>query len=286
MSLLSVSERGSGRITDSVIFVETYKDRLQRLIGTSPGVLPANKSVQPIRAILLQDCYGNQDALAVEISRNGRDFCTIISLVGAYATADKTSTFKLQLFGVVTDRFGQTTRTLIGTSDVINVLSGPNDLYAPLAMIDPSNPITPQNTWITLGNPYVDDKLIQYGNVAEAFTSVDPVTSEPIYHPNSSPIAMWAIQMDQTMYSPNFYRLELLPFLDNTTRLIGVLGITAAISPDLISPETTVVTDIYGRTQQYPWQAGTIVTCLDYADIGYGIIGNAPRNLNVTTPTT
>lgn len=278
MGLLSVSERGVGRITDSVQFTESYQDRIKRLIGVTPQPSQGQKFNQPIRAILLQDCYGGQDALAVEISRNDKDTCTLVSLVGDFGAASTANTFKLQLFAT-NILYGEPAPqpTLIGTSGLINALSGPNDLYAPLSKID--SQLDSSNTWITLGNPYSDDNLVPYGNVVPASADENNVIT-----PAKSYISMWAIQIDPTVYGGAFTNLVLQPFIDSECRLSGLLGVTSQASIDLCSPETTVVSDIYYRTQQFPWQAGTIVTCLDFGDIGYGIIGNAPRNYNAIVP--
>lgn len=289
MGIFAVNQSQADRITESVRFTESYQDRIKRDIGTTPISRPSDKSVHPVRVILMQDCYANRDALAREIYRDDKNFCTIVSLVGELNPADRTSTFKLQLFGISLDG----SATLIGTSGLIKAVSSINDLYDPLSSIDPANPISPENTWITLGNPYYDDELISYGSVVPASdVTADELTT---HIPASSPIAMWAIQFDQTLYGhrgvdkrdsngPTYSSLELRAFLDDETRLSGLLGIVVAQSPDLISSSTTVVTDIYGRTPQYPWQAGTIAVCLDFADIGFGIIGNAPRNFNSVVP--
>lgn len=262
MGFISGNKDSAGRIDKSVKWTEEYALRMQALLNDEPEV-PVLKSQPPVRAILLQNVYGGQDGLAALIGRDNITYGFLIELVGVN-THISANTFRLQLTG-----FHDTPESseVIGITPPINCVATQEDMQEALLAIDDT--LTPDDMVIGLGNPYYDNDLIVYGDVVPAETEDDIIASF---------VGSWYISFEPTHYE-EYDSLSLDVVFDETTTITGLTKVTSRLSYDLLSPETTVVTDMHYRDATYPWRVGTIVLCQDYDDIGYGIVSGSFRNM-------
>lgn len=267
--ILSGSKEAGVRLTNSTMWVEQYKDRMQQLLQ-DPAAEQSAKVGSPVRALLLQDCYDGQDALAIEIGRdvdNPNSYAHMVVLVGDN-NLNSENKFQLELFGF--DREVQDLVS-IGQTGALKQFGSMSDFYDGLFTIPELNK---ENTAVLLGNPYYNDDLLEYGSVQQ----------ENDGKPKSSLLGLWYITIDNESFKEKYSHLVIKPLYGEESTILGPTSIAVEKTLDLLASETTLITDIYYRPRQYAWQAGTIATCLDFNDIGYGIIGASARNLNVQAP--
>jgi hypothetical protein len=252
---LAGSAKSGDRITTSVKWTETYKDRVQTLLGSGAAYSPT-RSNSAIRAILLQDCWGGKKALALPVGRNpGSTQGFVISVLGNNEETSK-NTFKLQVLDG--DK-------VISTSNIIPQIST-NTEMAKLFTAGTSRAIGPE---IYLGNPFDDEELIEYGDVK---------VKDNI---KSTLLGLWYVYIDKSVADST---LNMQVFLDEETNLTGLTAISCEKTEEILYSEITFVTDIDYRPETYCWKKGTIVTCLPFDDIGYGIIRGSSRDMNSFPP--
>lgn len=262
MGFIAADADDLSRIADSVHFTEAYKDRVMGLLGQRPTD-NIRRSNMPVRGILLQNVYGGQDGLISLLGRDQSVKAWLVSLVGVNTFPITANQFQLQLTGIMYDPdTGAPTPTVIGTSDVINCCSTAATLQT--AMMSVSRLWTGESLSVGLGNPYLDVDLQVYGDV------VAPVLDSDL---PASYTGSWFIQIDDLL---GYQDLQLTVVNQTISSLTNVI-----VYPifDIISAATEVATDCSYRTQDYPWQVGTIVTCVDYADVGYGILSATARTI-------
>lgn len=260
--LVSATSSQINRYDASTRWTEQYKDRVKALLESTPNG-PTFQQNRPIRGILLQDVYGGQDGLMSVIARDGGTQAYLISIVGINTYPNPTpliplNPFQLQLSG--TDADGVT--SIICTTAPISSVSTASDVQSAIVA---SSRLTIVVS-VGLGNPYFDPRLFQYGNVVAPQADGD--------YP-ASYLGMWYIKFDDNL---GFDSLSLAVVNQTATTLSNIVCIPIL---DLLSPGVEQVTDTSYRTKDYPWQAGSIVTCLDYSDIGYGIISSTARTIDV-----
>lgn len=259
--LVSATQSQISRYDSSTRWTEQYKDRVKALLeGTPAG--PSFQQNRPIRGILLQDVYGGQDGLMSVIARDGNSQAYLISIVGINTYPNPTplvplNPFQLQLSGTLDG-----TTSVICTTAPISSVSTATDVQS--AIIASSRLAITVS--VGLGNPYFDPRLFIYGNVVAPQADGD--------YP-ASYLGMWYIKFDDNL---GFDSLSLAIVNQTATTLSNVVCTPIL---DLLSPGVEQVTDGAYRTSAYPWQAGSIVTCLDYSDIGYGIISSTARTIDV-----
>ena len=269
--LTSSSPETRERIAASVKFTEDYNLRLQGLLTDNPQASRPTLFPQPVRGFLLQDVYGGQDGAMQLIGRDGTNSAFLVELVGQNITPSS-NTFQLQLSG---QKYIPNSTTLdvpvtIGTSSVINAVASNFDVMAALFSIA-RTVLNCTNVFVGLGNPIFARELEVYGNVV-------PATLAPTYLPQSFLLGLWHIFIPTACF-PDY---DVLTLTTVNPVITGLTQVRTKSCLDLLSPEITVVTDIDYRTQAYPWQAGTIATCLDFSDIGYGIIRSTSRNMSLS----
>ena len=278
---LAGGPKTAGRIGDSVKWTEQYAERVEGLLQAAPAPHPPAKAVPAIRCLLLQDCYDGEDALALPVGRDKNPVnAFMVSVIGDNSFSSDNS-FKLQLSGTAGATYSPygiqltpPTYTVIGLSGVIPVVSKAIDLYAPLNKIDPQ--INYNTCSVILGNPYIDDDLIQ--NSQGVYTDQDSQRPAVL-------LGLWFIEFDAYLYQ-NYQNLQLSVVIDADCQMFGLTNILVEPGIDVPGVQTTLVTDLFYRPATYAWSAGTVVTCIDFLDIGYGIIGGSTRSLNVTVPLT
>lgn len=276
MGILGANKKGIQRVETSVRFTEEYTDRFKALLNNLPRSSPG-KVVTAVRGILLQNVYGGNDGLMLPIYRqaprdeNGllyRPKNFMIQIVGENNSVIPDNTFKLKLSGATRDPdTGNTSFTEIGTTTALSMNSTASDVLDALVLLLQINPAFGYvNISVAVGNPYFDFDLVSYGD--------DNIDSEDGL--GKSYPGLWYVSFDP----------RLLPQYDYLVLDAGAVTVTSLTSVivtptyELVATETTVVTDVYNRTKDYPWQIGTIVSCLDYADVGYGIVASSYRNFS------
>lgn len=262
MSHLNVSSDEAKRLVKSVKWTEEYYLRMQALLGGRPEK-PVIKSQPPVRAILLQNVYGGQDGLASLVGRDSINYGFMVEMVGinSHPTAN---TFKLRLTGY-TDT--PQSSTIVGTTGPISCLATQVDMETALLVLSPL--LTADNVFVGLGNPYYDNDLILYGDVVPPLADTGDLAA--------SYLGSWYISFNNSLFP--FDSLFLDVVFDSTTTMNGLTKVTSRTTYDLLSPETTVVTDLHYRDSTYPWRVGTTVLCQDFDDVGYGIISGTFRNM-------
>lgn len=264
------------RIVDGIRWTEEYKDRLKGLLELQSPVAQAGRTNQPVRALLLQDCYDGKDALAVQLGRDGIHSGFLVSILGdnnlSY-TQVSPNNFTLKIIGIkqnlVTANDPADFVTLGVTSPI--AFNANEDVFV-TAFSKLDSRFSFENMQVLFGNPYIDSNLIPYGNIRSV--TIDRVATL------ASPVGVWLIVINDNAL-PEYVAFDIQLEEVNASSLSGV---SVEEIFDLPISDTTVVTDIDYRTRQYSWQAGTIVTCLDFMDIGLGIIRSSTRNLNTTVP--
>lgn len=255
--VIAAEPRDIERIGVSVSWTEKYRYRLQALLETPPYTQQVHKLPPATRVFLLEDCWGGQSALGLPIGRNGADYGWYISVVGKN-TIPSDNKFKLKLTGQPNDITLPPVE--IGTSDYLSVVSQPEEWYAALLPIN--RLISGENTTIALGNPY---------------KNVDLVNGD------EWPLGVWYVNFDDTLFK-DFATLS-LEAIASAGDIVGLTQIHVERSFDLLDPTPVLVTDIDYRNIKFAWQCGTIVTCFDFMDIGYGIVRGTSRNLEIPTIT-
>ena len=270
MGMLAASDSDVGRIITSVHFTEQYMERVKSLFGEQPAGERQKPPPQPIRGVLLQDVYDGQDGLMQLIGRDEGDSSFFIQIVGQNLK-DTTNTFKLQLTGVLIAEDGTETQTVISLSAPLSCTISSFDLAVAIKGL--SRVLTADNVSVGLGNPTYDEDLQVYGSV------VDRVVKP--YSPPASYVGAWFVDIDATPFFPAYDYLLLDAVQDSDTTMNSLTAVVCTRVKDLLTPETELVTDVHNRTQAYPWQAGSIVVCMDFADIGYGIVSSTSRNMEI-----
>lgn len=264
---LAVTENQEARLTQSVIWTEAYRDRVQALLEGSPDI-PDFKQNKPVRGILLQNIYGGQDGLMTLLGRDQTSLSFMVSLVGVNQFPRTNNQFKLKLSGGTYGDDGRVTWTVIGTTDFINCVCTADAFFEKLLTI---TDISPDLVSVGLGNPYYHPDLVMYDPLDDSMIAPVLDTDFP-----GSYLGCWFINFAAPLPGYRTLKLE----IDSPT-ITSLTNIICYQVYDLISTETTVVTDVSYRTQAYPWQVGSIVSCLDYADCGYGIISATARSFSV-----
>lgn len=277
--LISMTEAQLKRTDGAVKWVETYRDRLMALLDAKPPSDSLEAKTQPpIRCLLLQDCYNGSDALACPLGRDGINYGFMITVLGDNQLQTSNS-FKIRLYGTKLSDAPITSGDIvtIGTSGVISVISQPSDWLAPLQKITPQLDFT---TFIlNFGNPYYSEDLVLPFLGQQSDVSL-PSSANPL---PSTMLGTWFLRIDPNLF-PQYGDLNIDIILDNDTSLIGLTALGVEKIYDLVGTDLTVVTDTMYRTASYPWQKGTIVQCIDFMDIGYGIIGGQTRSMNTQAP--
>jgi hypothetical protein len=265
--LTSSSPDTRERIATSVKFTEEYKDRVKGLLADSAQPTRPTLFPQPVRGILLQDVWGGQDGAMQLIGRDGTNKAFIVEIVGKNYNPTE-NTFQLQLSGqkYVPNSSVLSDPVVIGTSNKINCVASNFEVMDALFAIAPKV-LNCTNVFVGLGNPIYARELEVYGKVKPATERL----------PQSYLLGLWHIFIPAACFA-DFAVLTLATVKPSIT---GLTQVRTRSCLDLLSPEITVVTDMDYRTEAYPWQAGTIATCLDFSDIGYGIIRSTSRNLEI-----
>ena len=284
MGFLATDETGAGRVETSVIFTEEYMDRIQGLFTDIPAGSPAYRSPAPVRGVLLQNVWGGQDGLMQLIGRDGVTSAFWVEIVGKNLSPT-TNAFKLRLVGTNTDPEDPTNTAseTIGESLPIPFLTPAIEL--PSLLLPISDLLTPENITVGIGNPYFSTDLLVYGDVIPAVAAQPAKPGPPPVPavdavPPSSLIGVWYVRIDSNVF-PQYDLVTLEAFLDDQAKITGLSAISCRPTLDLLSTETTIVTDCDYRTEAYPWQVGTIASCLDYTDVGFGIIRSTFRNFSI-----
>jgi hypothetical protein len=218
--------------------------------------------------------YGGKDGAIQLIGRNNTDKSFYLEIVGKNPKVTA-NTFSLRLSGMMYDAAGELgVPLIIGESSTISCVSTSYDLAQAMYSIDRVR-LNEGTLSIGLGNPLFDDSLEVYGDVVAA--SIEEDTQ--IRTPASYFLGAWYINFPQALFPYDALKLEVPTDGANIT---GLTQIRCSETYDLLSPEVTLATDIDYRTKDYPWQAGTIATCLDFGDIGYGIIRSTSRIFELT----
>lgn len=267
---LSVSDMEALRLKSSVIWTERYRDRVQSLLSGSPERADFKKN-GPVRGLLLQNIFGGREGLMCLMGRDPNSIGFMVNIVGINQFPTTSNQFKLRLSGGKIQDDGSVIWTQIGDkSSFINCVSTASEFQTALLTIN-TRLLTPENVSVGLGNPYFNPDLVLYTD------PVDPVVKAPVLDDDipASYLGCWYIQFD-TALDYDDLKLEIV---DQTITSLSNVIVSRIF--DLIDTETTIVTDVAYRTPAYPWQVGTIATCVDYADCGYGIIFSTARTLDI-----
>lgn len=265
MSFLAASEEQSARLVRSVRFTEEYRDRFIALL--SPTLRREAPAAQkPVRGILLQNAFDGNDALMCLVGRSLSSLPGwLVSLVGVNQFPTTSNQFQLKLSGGTLQPDGVTyVYTVIGTNSApINCCSTALDVFNALLTI---SGIDGNSLSVGLGNPYYDFDLLVYGDV---------VPPSRVGDAPASYIGAWYIQIG-TLLGYDTLVLEVV-----NAAMSSLTNVVVQKMADILDTETTVVTDCSYRTSSFPWQVGSIASCLDYADIGYGILSSTARTIDV-----
>lgn len=264
MSILNVSKRDADRLAEAVHFTEDYRERLKTLFPDSPPGQRHLRSPQPVRGILLQNIYDGKSGAIQLIGRDNVRSAFYIELVGRNPQVTA-NTFQLQLSGVtLAPDQSIESQTIIGISSPISCTATAPDLADAMTTADRTK-LTRSTMTVGLGNPLAAYELQPYGDVIVPESAADPFGYFA---------GIWYLHIPQELY--DFDELHLDPV---NVQITGITMIRVQRSFDLLSPDITIATDIDYRTKDYPWQAGTIATCLDFPDVGYGIIRSTSREI-------
>jgi hypothetical protein len=254
--ILAVNDAEAKRLVGSVMWTEKYRERLQALVGGDGLPTSAAKALPAERVLLMEPCHSGLDALGYTMYRDGVSYGFFVTVVGANPRSS-TNKFQLSLYGYNADQM-PAEGTLIGTSDPIPVVSHPADWYEPLKKI--TRLINEDSASVSFGNPYLDQDL-----------------RGP--YPDGVMLGLWYIKLEPHVYAPYHYydlRVEY-----TATTMTGLTEVHCDLTFDLPGLIPTVATDIDYRPSSFAWQAGTVATCLDFIDVGYGIIRATSRNMQV-----
>lgn len=109
---------------------------------------------------------------------------------------------------------------------------------------------------------FMDDVIVTVGN---------PVT---LPSGNESFTGQWIITFPIQDFD------SLLLTVEEST-FVGLSTVVVRRTTDITSSETELVTDIFNRPPERPWQAGSIVACVPMMDTGYSIIGSDYRDISI-----
>ena len=263
--IVAASDGELERIANAVHFTEEYKDRVKGLFTDYPATYRPTRSSQPVRGILLQNVYEGKDGAIQLIGRDNINKSFYLEIVGRNPKVSA-NTFSLRLSGMLYNDAGELGEPIvIGESSTISCISTAYDLAQAMYSIDRVR-LNEGTLSIGLGNPLFDNSLEVYGDVVPA--NIEQET------PASCFLGAWYINFPQQLFPYDALKLE-VPL--EGINITGLTQIRCTETLDLLSPEVTLATDIDYRTKDYPWQAGTIATCLDFGDVGYGIIRSTSR---------
>lgn len=266
MAILAGGKRAGERIVTSVKFTEEWGQRLKGNLGTDPGS-PSYRLPGPIRGILLQDVYNNQSGLMQIVGRDGVTFGFMIEILGINQFPQTNNKFRLRLKGISDTPSGT---TVIGESVPISMLNTSATIQAGILSL--SRLLSPENVIISLGNPVYDNDLQLYSPVVPPQLVTDIAASY---------VGSWYVEFQADVFPFDDLLLEV--FFDQTATTTGLTNMRVYKTLDTVTAETEIVTDCHNRSSAYPWQAGTMVMCLNFPDIGYGILNGTSRTFNTPT---
>lgn len=252
---IAASDKEIGRVRTSVHFTEEYGNKLIQTLNKAPYEQNTQKVPPAVRLLLVEDCHSGGEALAYMIGRDGTTSGTVVSLVGDNSDTQliqhPDNKFRLKLEGVVSG-----VSTDLGTTDAIRFTASTEEV---LAAFEPLHPrISPATLSVFFGCIY---------------ESPDMVNSTK-YN-----LGLWYIYLNPELF-PEYQELRLTPVVGDGD-IVGLVQVQCQTTFDLLDPEPTYVTDIDYRPPEFAWRGGTIVTCLDFADCGYGVIRSSGRLLQL-----
>ncbi len=277
MSLVAASAKDIARMSSSIKWTEDYRERINQILDQSPLAQSVAKLAPPVRAILLQDCFEGKDAMALVVGRDNVTYGFYVELIGQNFIPT-TNKFKLKILGQPPTPANNLTPEPVelGTTGLIKASATADDMWQALSLIDTR--LNRDNLVVMIGNPFSHDDLFANGGAV-----VEPQTTNEPFTERNFPTGVWFIYIETPAFR-EFVDMSIEIVVDEESHIGGLTNITIKKSFDLPSPEMTPVKDIDCRSEDFPWQAGTIVTCLDFADVGYGIIRSTARNMQVSTP--
>ena len=265
MPFIGGSAKAPERITSSVQFTEEYQDRIKSLLG-APSHPAVSHTVPSIRGILLQDTWGGAPGVLQLLGRNALAQSFLVQIVGQNLK-NSPSAFRLFLEGAPDPNMGPWSS--IGASSLISFNSTAVQFAQATDNISPL--LNTSNYAVTLGNPYISNELFFYPPVVIPVLPTDVAQSF---------IGAWYIAFDPLVfYGRPFLRLSVL--YDNTTFVSSLSDVVITQLYEDLLPNAIPVIDTHYRTQDYPWQAGTIVTATNYDGVGYCISSASFRTLTL-----
>lgn len=100
----------------------------------------------------------------------------------------------------------------------------------------------------------------------------------------SSYAGIWIIQMSGVL-AKQYSSLNFQVFQDANVYLRGLSTMVTQPTKDLVGDKPQIVSDIHNRPIDYPWAVGSMVACMFFLDIGYGIVSSDFRSQTISLPT-
>lgn len=264
------------RIEDATQWVEQRKDLLAApLVGAEP---PARNPGYPqaVRGVLLQSIWGGRTGQMQCLQRSPQKFSFGLSVSGKNianpAAADPNNlTFQIKVYGVKADDTLQElfTTTTLGIESTADQLKTALILAAQGVGL----PVKRTDVQVQLGNPSPSSPFVSYPEIDgdDVQLEVDKTTD-----PTETYIGMWTVSFSGTI-TTQFKGLtpELVPITNYV-----LTDVSAYPMQDSLSDRIIIVSDIYGRSRSYPWKVGSVVACIYFPDIGFGIIGSAYHDMS------
>lgn len=263
----------------------------KEMVEGSGQVPPPNQNrLSPFRGYLLQNVYSNNSGLILPVSRVDNSNAAIVRIVGTNYVVN--SQFTIQLWATANATAAQpnpVSKQLLETAPINANSDAPTVQQALLLAAQLAGLTVSQNDFsVYIGNPYSSNH----------FTYLVPGTLQPeIVLPSTvaTPTTN-TTQVPQSFVGAWVINVAGSGILGNYSSIIWKIGQTGIVnmkgaSTVVIQPTNDIPGEVYqtafdvmNRPSDYPWVAGSLVVCLPFPDLGWGIITSDFRNQLISLP--
>lgn len=246
------------------------RNRSLLLSATANGILPRTRPASPpVRAILLQDLFAGGEALAAVVEETVSLTNYQIDILGVNFVPE--SAFKLRGTQFIEQPNGQVQEIDLFDTDAIPVETTADELRD-LIVSGSNGLLTNDDLKVSLGNPFSHSQLV----LNELIEAPEDPDEDP-----KSYIGSWLITFVASRFTDSRIDLEAYEDVDNEVYMRGLSVIVARKTFDGDTGETITVRDVLEQARPNPLRPGVKVACIEFVDVGYGVIASSRRDMTI-----